>query len=158
MPRALIVDDSRYQRHLIMQALSGLFTAEEAADGREAIALFTAALTAKKPYDLVVMDILMPVMSGHDALMGIRRLEAEAGIGPDQRTPAVMLSSLDDPANMLRAQFESGAQAYVTKPFETKTLLEALGSLGLADNPLDNAGDDGDDLALLEDGFPCKAF
>ncbi|KHK00656.1 response regulator transcription factor [Desulfovibrio sp. TomC] len=152
MPRALIVDDSRYQRHLIIQALTGLFAVEEAADGKEGLALFAAALKANQPFDLVVMDILMPVLSGHDALAGIRRLEAEAGFKPEQRTPAVMLSSLDDPANMLRAQFESGAQAYVTKPFAAKTLLEALASLGLADNPLDG-GD-----SVPEDALPCKAF
>lgn len=152
MPRALIVDDSRYQRHLIIQAISDLFTIEEAADGQEGLTLFAAALAAGNRFDLVVMDILMPVLSGHDALAGIRRLEDEAGFEPEQRTPAVMLSSLDDPGNMLRAQFESGAQAYITKPFAARTLLEALGSLGLTDNPLD--GDD----SVPEDEFPCKAF
>jgi two-component system chemotaxis response regulator CheY len=151
MPHALIVDDSRYQRHLIFQALAGLFTADEAADGREAVALFQTALDNKTPYDLVVMDILMPVMCGHDALAGIRRLEQTAGLPEGRRTPAVMLSSLDDPGNMLRAQFESGAQAYVTKPFSPQTLLEALASLGLADNPL--SGDEPEDAEL-----PCKAF
>ncbi len=150
MPRALIVDDSRYQRFLIIQALEGLFTPEEAADGREAIRRFEEALGRGEPFDLIVMDILMPVLSGHDALSGIRRIEAGRGLAGERRTPAVMLSSLDDPANMMRAQFESGAQAYVTKPFTPQTLLEALASLGLHDNPL---GDDAEDAT-----FPCKAF
>jgi len=154
MRRALIVDDSRYQRHLIIQALTGLFAAEEAADGQEGLARFAAALAEHKPFDLVVMDILMPVLSGHEALVGIRRLEAGAGIEPDRRTPAVMLSSLDDPANMLRAQFESGAQAYVTKPFEAKTLLETLSSLGLVRSALG----DFDDVDAREGESPCKAF
>ncbi|MHC1713453.1 MAG: PleD family two-component system response regulator [Solidesulfovibrio sp.] len=136
MPRALIVDDSRYQRHLILQALSGLFEADEAANGQEALTCFKLALEANTPYDLVVMDILMPVLSGHDSLVGIRRLETAAGLPEARRTPAVMLSSLDDPGNMLRAQFESGAQAYITKPFSPQTLLEVLVSLGLVDNPL----------------------
>jgi two-component system chemotaxis response regulator CheY len=149
MPRALIVDDSRYQRFLIIQALEGLFTPEEAADGREAMALFEEALRRGKPFELVVMDILMPVLSGHDALAGIRRLENQYGVDAGKRTPAVMLSSLDDPANMLRAQFESGAQAFVTKPFTPRNLLEALASLGLVENPL---GDETDEE------FPCKAF
>lgn len=148
MPRALIVDDSRYQRHLIIQVLADLFTIEEAADGRQALVLFQAALEAGQPFDLVVMDILMPELSGHDALAGIRRLEEAAGIPEERRTPAVMLSSLDDPANMLRAQFESGAQAYVTKPFTPQTLLEALASLSLADNPLNR-----EDAEAQED--PC---
>lgn len=153
MPRALIVDDSRYQRHLIIQALGSLFTAEEAANGKEAIARFAAAQAAGTPFDLVVMDILMPVLSGHEGLIGIRRLEDAAGIAEDRRVPAVMLSSLDDPANMLRAQFESGAQAYVTKPFEPATLLETLASLGLVDNPLGDL-----DEADPEGPSPCKAF
>jgi two-component system chemotaxis response regulator CheY len=149
MPRALIVDDSRYQRFLIIQALEGLFTPAEAADGREAMALFEDALRRGEPFGLIVMDILMPVLSGHDALAGIRRLEAQYGVEAGKGTPAVMLSSLDDPANMLRAQFESGAQAFVTKPFTPQTLLEALASLELVDNPLDDATDE---------EFPCKAF
>lgn len=153
MPRALIVDDSRYQRHLIIQALDGLFDAAEAADGQEALDLFTLARKNGAPFDLVVMDILMPVLNGHDALAAIRRLEADAGLDDDAHTPAIMLSSLDDPANMLRAQFESGAQAYVTKPFSPQTLLEALASLGLVDSPL---GDTLDSADALEDALPCK--
>ena len=151
MPRALIVDDSRYQRYLIIQALGDRFTPDEAANGREALALFQVSLEAGPAYDLIVMDILMPELSGHDALAGIRRTEAQAGIDEARRTPAVMLSSLDDPGNMLRAQFESGAQAFVTKPFTPQTLLEALARLGLVDNPLD-----GEDLELEE--APCKPF
>jgi len=154
MPRALIVDDSRYQRHLITQALSGLFEVEEAADGKEAVAMFAAARAAGRAFDLVVMDILMPVMDGHEALAEIRKLEQAAGVAEESRTPAVMLSSLDDPANMLRAQFDSGAQAYVTKPFQPRTLLEALASLGLTENALGDTPDD--DFA--ESDAPCKAF
>ena len=149
MPRALIVDDSRYQRHLILQALADLFEADEAANGQEAVTLFKTALEQQRPYALVVMDILMPVMSGHDALAGIRRLEQEAQVAEACRTPAIMLSSLDDPGNMLRAQYESGAQAYVTKPFTPQTLFEALAALDLAENPF---GEE------MDGETPCKPF
>lgn len=150
MPRALIVDDSRYQRHLILQALGDRFEADEAADGRQAVELYRAAMSRHTPYVLVVMDILMPELSGHDALAAIRAMERELGIDEEERVPAVMLSSLDDPGNMLRAQFESGAQAYITKPFTPKVLFEALANLGLAENPLADAD--------LENEIPCKAF
>ena len=46
--------------------------------------------------------------------------------------------------------FESGAQAYITKPFTPKVLFEALANLGLAENPLADAD--------LENEIPCKAF
>ena len=150
MPRVLIVDDSRYQRHLISQALGEAFATDQAADGREAVALFTAALEAGAPYDLVVMDILMPELNGHDALAAIRRLEVDRGLPSERRVAAVMLSSLDDPANMMRAQYDSGAQAYVTKPFTPTTLLEALTSLGLRENPLTEDAADGAE--------PCKTL
>ena len=88
-----------------------------------------------------LMDILMPELNGHAALAAIRQLEADLGLAENARVPAVMLSSLDDPGNMLRAQFESGAQAYVTKPFTPATLHEALTSLGLLDNPLSDDAD-----------------
>jgi len=149
MPRVLIVDDSRDQRYLIVQALEGRFVPDEAADGRQAVALYLAALKAGTPYDLVVMDILMPELNGHDALASIRRLELEHGLAEEARVPAVMLSSLDDPGNMMRAQFESGAQAYVTKPFTAAILLEALTSLGLLENPLGEESGEGA-------GEPCK--
>ena len=80
MPRVLIVDDSSYQRYLIAKALEGIFSPDQAADGREAVALYLAALEAGTPYDLVVMDILMPELNGHDALASIRRLEVERGL------------------------------------------------------------------------------
>ena len=67
---------------------------------------------------------------------------------------AIEVVSLDDPANMLRAQFDSGAQAYVTKPFQAQTLLEALATLGLTPNALGDSLDD----AELESNAPCKAF
>lgn len=135
MLRILIVDDSRYQRQMVQSCLEGLGPCLQAADGLAGVALFGEALARGEPFDLVVMDILMPRLDGHTALSRIRTLEERAG--RPGRTRAIMLSSLDDPQNMLRAQFEEGAGAYLTKPFDPAALLEALRALDLADNPLD---------------------
>lgn len=135
MPRILIVDDSRYQRHLVEKALEGVGRCEQAEDGAVAVRLFQQALHRGEPYDLVIMDILMPTMDGHRALAWMRRMEEQAGVS--RPTRVIMLSSLDDPYNMMQAQFEEGAGAYLTKPFDPADMLEALRALEIADNPLD---------------------
>jgi two-component system chemotaxis response regulator CheY len=142
MPRILIVDDSRYQRQLVHQTLREVGCCQEAGDGAQAVRLFQEALCRGEPFDLVVMDILMPNMDGHRALSWIRRMEERAGA--PMRTKVIMLSSLDDPHNMLKAQFEEGAGAYLTKPFDPADMLAALRALDLAENPL---GDE-----------PCETF
>lgn len=136
MSRILIVDDSRYQRQLVQKALHGLAgQIQEAGDGAQAVRLFQKALCQGEPFDLVVMDILMPNMDGHRALTWIRRMEERAGT--QRPVKVIMLSSLDDPHNMMRAQFEEGAGAYLTKPFDPADMLAALRAMELADNPLD---------------------
>ncbi len=135
MPRILIVDDSRYQRHLVEKALADVGRCEQAEDGAQAVRLFQQALHRGEPYDLVIMDILMPAMDGHRALAWMRRMEAQAGVL--RPTRVIMLSSLDDPQNMMQAQFEEGAGVYLTKPFDPADMLAALRALEFAKNPLD---------------------
>ncbi len=154
--RILVTDDSKYQRFLITSLLQEYGHCDEARDGKEAVDLFLAALESNDPYDLVVMDILMPVMDGHAALKRIREIQEEAGAGPDEMAAALMLSSLDDPKHMMEAQYRSGADAYLTKPFDEATLRQALVGLGLAespvplpDDPADDSGGDGEDPCIV---------
>ncbi len=137
MPRILIVDDSRYQRNLVEKALHDVGRCEQADNGAMAVRLFQEALHQGESYDLVVMDILMPVMDGHRALSWIRRMEQQAGV--PRPVKVIMLSSLDDPHNMIKAQFEEGAGVYLTKPFHPEDMREALRAMELVDNPLDDA-------------------
>ncbi len=136
MPRILITDDSSYQRALLRQALEPYGEISEAAGGREACRLFAQALDGGRPFDLVLMDILMPGMDGHNALRIIRDIQDQAGVEPDGRVKVVMVSSLDDPGNMLKAQYEEGAAAYMTKPVDQALLVETLRGLDVLENPL----------------------
>lgn len=136
MLRCLIVDDSKYQRFIIELCLANFGKCDHAADGAEALALFESAVVKGHPYQLVVLDILMPGVDGHTALERLRTLEKVHGIAEGAKI--VMLSSLDDPRNMMQAQFQGGADAYLTKPFEDKTLIEILRNLDLIENPLED--------------------
>ncbi len=137
MLKILIVDDSKYQRYTIQTALAGYGNCDEASNGQEAVQMFANALQNETGYDLVIMDILMPVMNGHVALRKIMDIQ---NLLPDtvNRAKAIMLSSLDDPQNMMEAQFDSGADYYITKPFDENTLVEALQALELIDSLLED--------------------
>ena len=65
----------------IMQKLLGAFgSCEVAVNGKEVINAFKAALDKKQPYDLICLDIMMPEMSGSDALKEIRKIEEVRGM------------------------------------------------------------------------------
>lgn len=140
--RILIVDDSKYQRFLIQSLLSGYGACDEATDGAQGVEMFRLALELGRPYGLVVLDILMPLMDGHTALRQIIALQDAAGVAEGARAKALMLSTLDDPQTMLTAQFESGADMFLTKPFEGSTLIEAFENLCLAPEADEADGDE----------------
>ena len=90
-----------------------------AADGEEGVALF-----AEHRHDLVVTDLLMPVMEGHDAIREIRRL------APDVKILAISGGSPVRPAEGGLAVAERmGADASLAKPFSSAQLQRTVDAL-----------------------------
>ena len=115
MAKILIVDDEPRIRELIREHLqySG-YICEEAADG-------TAALTQLSggAFDLVILDLMMPGLSGSEACMKIREFSD---------VPIIMLTARSEDADKIMG-FACGADDYVTKPFnilELKARIRAL--------------------------------
>ena len=80
----------------------------------------------EKPYDLVLMDMNMPVMDGYTATMTIRQWEEQEGSPP---TPIIALTAFalkEDEQKSIAA----GCNAHLTKPIKKKILLEALAAWG----------------------------
>lgn len=123
----LIVDDSKVMQEILREAMAPYGRVSLVPHGRDAVNFFIRSLEDNNPVDLILLDIQMPVMDGHKALNMIRRLE-EQRFG-EIRVKVVMVSSLSDYENILKAQFEERADAYLTKPFETEGLLEILRNL-----------------------------
>ena len=78
-PRSiLLVDDNESYRALLAHYLGDLSCSiTQAHDGEEAIELFT-----EQHFDLVIMDIIMPLVDGVDAIRAIRKIEMQRGTGP----------------------------------------------------------------------------
>jgi two-component system OmpR family response regulator len=108
--RVLIVDDDESIRDLVDTALSFVgFDVARAASGTDALGLIPEFVP-----DLVVLDVMMPGMDGFEVC---RRLRADGDL-----TPVIFLTAKGTSADMLHA-FRTGADDYLTKPFDLKLLV-----------------------------------
>jgi signal transduction histidine kinase/DNA-binding response OmpR family regulator len=107
----LIVDDERHNRELleIMLKPEG-FLLQSAATGEEALALI-----ARQPPDLILLDVMMPGMSGYDVAGKIKSDPATKNI------PVIMLTALDD-RNARMLGLNAGAEDFLTKPVDRPEL------------------------------------
>ncbi|MBF0183412.1 MAG: response regulator [Magnetococcales bacterium] len=138
--RILIVDDEPHNRTLLQHMLKALGECDLAVDGREAVEAFAMAFEDQRPYDLVLLDIMMPEMNGQDALKSIRAFEQEKGLSGNQEAVVFMVSALDTETQVVEAFFKGHCTDYVTKPINRDGLfakLQEYGTrLGLDQNPL----------------------
>jgi two-component system, cell cycle response regulator DivK len=110
--RVLIVDDNEDNRQILIDLLSANgYEVIEALNGLDAVTIAT-----RETPDLVLMDIQLPGIDGHEAT---RRIKANPALA---RTPVIAVTSYalagDD-----RKAAEAGCDAYVTKPFSPRALL-----------------------------------
>jgi len=131
--KILIVDDDFMIRHLLKEILRPYGDCDEVVNGNEAIQAFRLAWEDNEPYDLICMDIMMPDMDGHQALLEIRGIEEQLGTAlTSSEAKVLMISALDDPRNVIQAYAKGGATAYIVKPIEKETLVAEIRKMGLA--------------------------
>lgn len=132
--RVLIVEDDFVSRKLLQKILGHYGECDIAVDGKEAIEAFRLALLDEgKPYDLICMDIMMPNVDGQQALLEIRQIEKQQGIGPSGEVKVIMTTALDDPKSVVDSLYKGGASSYIVKPIDRKKLLDEVRKLGLLD-------------------------
>ena len=126
----LVVEDDFISRRLLCRYLEPFGDGDVAINGAEAVDAVHAALHAKTPYDLICLDIMMPGMSGQEALTRIRELEDTHDMPVGQGAKVVMTTALEDHSN-IRQAFSSSADGYVVKPIEKVKFLAVLEDLGI---------------------------
>jgi two-component system KDP operon response regulator KdpE len=111
-PRVLVVDDEPPIRKLLRLGLSAHgYHVIEATNGKNALELL------EKSPDIIILDLGLPDIQGHDLLRMIR--------GRNEAVPVVVLSSRGDEAGKVQA-LDLGADDYVTKPFGMDELLARM--------------------------------
>ena len=128
--KILLAEDDYVTRKFMTGFLSKYGECDVTVDGMEAVDAFMMALEDEEPYDLVCLDIMMPVMDGYQALMGIRNLEKERDIPEEDRVKIIMATALNDEKNVKMA-FELGCTIYSGKPIDQDRFEEALKRLDL---------------------------
>ncbi len=91
---------------------------------------FALAFEDGEPYDLVCLDIMMPVMDGYQALKEIRDVEKKMNIPEEKAVKVIMTTALNDERNVKMA-FELGCSVYSGKPINQERFEKALIKLGL---------------------------
>ncbi len=116
-PLALVVDDNADVREYVAHLLGGEYDVRQAADGKEGL-----GMALKTVPDLIVCDVMMPVMDG---LEMCRRVKAETATS---HVPVILLTS-NAQENQRAEGYDCGADAYITKPFSSKVLLSRVRNL-----------------------------
>lgn len=113
--RILVADDAKFMRKLLAKILEegGYEVVGEAETGSEAIALYERI----KP-DLVTMDLVMPDMSGIDAIKEI--------VSGDSKARIVVVSAMGQ-QSLVSEAMSAGARDFVVKPFHPSVVLEVIG-------------------------------
>lgn len=109
LPKILIIEDEPSIQSILKELLTDAgYEAVTANDGMEGLKLFE-----RDKYDLVLLDIMMPKLTGYDVCKAIRK---------NGRTPIIMLTALDEEEAQIKA-FELQADDYITKPFSVRLVL-----------------------------------
>lgn len=128
--KTLIAEDELTSRRILQRFLESYGPSDIAVTGKEAVEAVREALEAKRPYDLVCLDIMMPEMNGQEALKAIRRLEETTGIAGPDRAKIIMTTAHADASSVMNAR-EEQCDYFLVKPVQKAKLLEELRKLGL---------------------------
>jgi adenylate cyclase len=115
--RILVVDDNESNRDLLSRRLQRQgHTVLQAEDGTRAL-----AMVEQEALDLVLLDLMMPGISGYDVLARLKRDARHRDI------PVIMISALSELDSIVRC-IEAGADDYITKPFDPTLLRARVGA------------------------------
>lgn len=119
--RMLLAEDNELNREIAVEILEAYgFQIDMAEDGAQAL----NKVSASKPgdYDLILMDIQMPVMDGYEATRAIRALDV-----PDAATIPIIAVSANAFAEDMQKSLKAGMNEHIAKPFNKVKLEEVLG-------------------------------
>ena len=112
MMKILIIEDDKILSDTIKQCIEKEYKTEQAYDGYDGFMLANGGI-----YDLILLDLMLPEMSGYDVLLKLRQNKIN--------TPVLILTAKDTIPDKVKG-FQYGADDYLVKPFEREELLARI--------------------------------
>jgi CheY-like chemotaxis protein len=122
--KALLVEDNELNMEIAREILTeeGM-EITEAENGQVAVDKFTASEPGS--FDIIIMDVMMPVMNGYEATKAIRRSDH-----PEAKTIPIVAMTANAYREDVEKAFESGMNDHVPKPIDIDVMLNVLGKYG----------------------------
>ena len=128
--KILLAEDDFASRKFMDKYLSQYGECDATVDGEEAVNAYLMALEDEEPYDLICLDVMMPVMNGYQALEAIRKDEADRGVEKEDRVKIIMATALSGERVVDKAK-KLECEAYAGKPIDVEEFDNILRNLGL---------------------------
>ena len=135
--KTLIIDDHPASISILKKMLREHCACFVATQGFKGIDIFERAIKKREPFEIVLLDIVMPDINGIDVLKRLRQIELEnqdvslSGSG-GQFSRIIMQTSSEDPKDFISAFREGKCNGYITKPYSKKEIIDkVLGKLEL---------------------------
>jgi DNA-binding response OmpR family regulator len=120
-PKVLVVDDDNQFRSLMARFLESVgFQVNQACDGANALEAYSRRRREGSRFDLVLLDLGLPVMNGQECLSKLIEMDQNA---------KVMITSGSNPFDELPREVRALASDYLQKPFSLKILLDKVQNL-----------------------------
>ncbi|OHD19340.1 MAG: hypothetical protein A2086_00905 [Spirochaetes bacterium GWD1_27_9] len=117
----LIIEDEYISLRLMQEILLNYGYCDTAMNGKDAIGKFSLAHNIGKPYDVILLDIMLPDMDGYQILSHIRKIEEEKNILFSDGVKVIVTSALDDVKSIQKA-FREQCEFYLVKPINQAKL------------------------------------
>lgn len=143
--KILVAEDNKVNQEVVLRMLrlEEVFDVTVAQDGQEALELVQKSVEMASPYDLILMDVMMPRLGGHDSTKMIRELGFSA--------PIVALTAFTDEVNEKQCK-DSGMDYFLAKPLRRPALKHVLNTFCPTIKELDESDAKSGNISPLSPG------
>ncbi len=138
--KILIVDDEKISRRILVKKLGAAGDCVDVDNSKKALELFNKGVEAKKPFDLISLDVSMPKMDGRQVLRAIRKKEKELKLDKKNRVKIIMVTARMN-MSTIKECIKLGCNGYLSKPVSKYQLMENLERMGFGKSKDDKNSD-----------------
>jgi two-component system chemotaxis response regulator CheY len=128
--KILIIEDNPVALLLQRTIMSQFGICDSVSDGKKALELLTLSLEEKSPYDIILLDLVIPGIEGEEVLLSIRRLEDSKNIKGLERSKVIVVTSSNDTETLMDL-FRAETDAYIIKPLTKEKIEKEMRNLRL---------------------------